>query len=168
MIASRATLQDLSYNYDEVGNLVTIEDRFAQPIQTQTFTYDILDRLRSAIASPPPFNYSEVYTYSLTTGNLIAKGNMAYTYNAQVTCQAGSRTIAHAVSAAGSNAYSYDCNGNMTQRVVGGSTYNLAYDTGNHLTQVTGAATATFVYDGDGKRVKSILGGTTTTFISNR
>ena len=55
----------------------------------------------------------------------------------------------------------------MTQRVIGGSTYNLAYDAENRLTQVTEAATATFVYDGDGKRVKAVLGGTTATYIGN-
>jgi len=133
----------------------------------QTFTYDNLDRLRSAIASPPPFNYSEVYTYSQTTGNLIVKGNMAYTYNAQVTCQAGSRTIAHAVSAAGSNTYSYDCNGNMTQRNTGDGNFTLAYDAENHLIGITGTVTATYSYDGDGKRVKSSANGITTVYIGN-
>jgi YD repeat-containing protein len=42
----------------------------------------------------------------------------------------------------------------MTQRVISGSTYNLTYDAENHLTGVSGAATATFVYDGEGNRVK--------------
>ena len=56
---------------------------------------------------------------------------------------------------------------NITQRVIGGNTYNLVYDAENHLTQVTGAAVATFVYYGDGKRVKAVLGGVTTTYIGN-
>ncbi len=37
----------------------------------------------------------------------------------------------------------------------------------NRLVQVSGAATASFVYDGDGKRVLAIEGGTTTVFIGN-
>lgn len=46
-------------------------------------------------------------------------------------------------------------------------TYNLSYDAENRLTGVSGAATATFVYDGDGKRVKATVGGVTTDYISN-
>ena len=78
---------------------------------------------------------------------------MSYTYSASVACTGGNRTIPHTVSAAGGNSYAYDCNGNMTQRVVGGA-YNLAYDAENRLTTVSGGTTASFDYDGDGKRVK--------------
>ena len=42
----------------------------------------------------------------------------------------------------------------MTTRTASGSTYMLGYDVENRLTSVSGAATAGFVYDGDGKRVK--------------
>ena len=56
----------------------------------------------------------------------------------------------------------------MTQRVVGGQTYNLVYDAENHLTSVSGAATASFVYDGDGKRIRAeITGGSDTVYIGN-
>ena len=55
----------------------------------------------------------------------------------------------------------------MTTRVIGGSTYNLSYDTENHLTGVSGAATASFVYDGDGNRVKGTVSGATTVYIGN-
>ena len=41
------------------------------------------------------------------------------------------------------------------------------YDAENRLTQVSGAAAATFGYDGDGKRVKGTEGGTTTVYIGN-
>ena len=88
--------------------------------------------------------------------------------------------IAHAVSAVTNNSYSYDCNGNMVQRVISGSTYNLSYDAENHLTGVTGPnLTATFVFDGDGpsaslrdcsSRVKSAIdtgSSTTTVYIGN-
>ena len=73
-----------------------------------------------------------------------------------------SRTIPHAASAAGTNSFSYDCNGNMTSRNIGGQNYTLTYDAENRLTAVSGATTATFVYDGDGNRVKGTAGGVTT------
>jgi len=37
----------------------------------------------------------------------------------------------------------------------------------NRLTSVSGAATATFVYDGDGNRVKATFGATTTVYVGN-
>jgi len=44
-------------------------------------------------------------------------------------------------------------------------TFTLAYDAKNRLVTVTGAATASFTYDGDGKQVKSIVGGVTTYYV---
>jgi YD repeat-containing protein len=72
----------------------------------------------------------------------------------------------HAVLTAGSNQYSYDLNGNMTQRVeVSGTqriTYTQGWDVENRLiavTATTGSAISVtqFVYDGDGSRVLQLL-----------
>jgi hypothetical protein len=166
--ATPDSLQDLRYTYDRVGNVLTISDYKAGSPQTQTFTYDDLNRLTSAVASGGTGGtYAlENYNYDGSTGNLASKAGVSYTYSASVSCTAGNRTIPHAVSAAGGNSYSYDCNGNMTQRAVG-SAYNLAYDAENRLTTVSGGTTANFVYDGDGKRVKGTAGGVTTTYIGN-
>ena len=109
----------------------------------------------------------ESYSYQAETGVLSSKGGQALSYTAQVSCPEGSRSLPHAASAMGANTYSYDCSGNMTQRVIGGSTYNLAYDAENRLSTVSGAASATYVYDGDGVRVKSAAGGTTTVTIGS-
>ena len=73
----------------------------------------------------------------------------------------------HAVTAMGSDSFSYDANGNQISRNVSGSSYTLGYDAENRLVSVTGAATATFVYDGDGNRVKATVSGTTTTYIGS-
>jgi hypothetical protein len=48
--------------------------------------------------------------------------------------------------------FNYDANGNKTTRTVGGETFNLTYDAENHLTGVSGAATASMVYGGDDRR----------------
>jgi len=75
----------------------------------------------------------------------------------QVSCASGNRTFAHAVAVAGGDTYGYDCNGKMTQRVTSGASFNLTYNAENHLTGVSGAATAILVYDGDGKRAKGTV-----------
>jgi hypothetical protein len=48
-----------------------------------------------------------------------------------------------------------------------GFTCSLTYDIGNRLTTVSGAASATFVYDGDGNRVKATLGSVTAVYVGN-
>jgi hypothetical protein len=63
----------------------------------------------------------------------------------------GALSKAHAVTTAGTNATCYDRNGNLVRRNIGANTYDLNHDAENRLTQVSGAATATFGFDGDGQ-----------------
>jgi len=132
-------LQNLSYTYDQIGNITGILDTSNwMGSQTLSFTYDNLDRLLNAGASGGNMGtYQESYTYNPTTGNLLTKNGVTYNYN-----------------------------GNMTTRVVGGQSYNLAYDGENHMVSVTGAATASFAYDGDGQRVKGVSDGKTTYYVN--
>lgn len=145
--------------YNAVGDLLNIYDYKLGNPQTQAFTYDTLDRLVSAQASGGTGgNYSlESYAYDTVTGNLSSKAGVSYAYNT---------THKHAVaSTSDGRSFQYDANGNQTQRVVGGLSYNLAYDAENHLTGVTGAANASFTYDGDGQRIAGTVGGITTIYI---
>jgi RHS repeat-associated protein len=64
------------------------------------------------------------------------------------------------------DSFSYDANGNMTQRVQDGVTWTQVFDAENRLVSVSdGATTTTYVYDGGGARLKRIVneGGTITT-----
>ena len=149
------SLQGLSYLYDAAGNVRKISNTAPNPDDVLDFTYDALDRLLSVRTA-----LSEDYAYD-QQGRLSSKtGVGTYGYN--------DSNHEHAVTHLGGvQKYWYDANGNMTTRVIGGSTFNLSYDTENHLTGVSGAATASFVYDGDGNRVKGTVGGTTTVYIGN-
>jgi len=58
-------------------------------------------------------------------------------------------TKPHAVATAGTfGTFTFDCNGNMTSRLINSTTYTLTYDAENRLTIVNGGTAATFTYDG--------------------
>jgi RHS repeat-associated protein len=156
------SLQNIDYTYDAVGNLSQITDNLAG--ETNTYGYDALDRMTGwTLNSGTP----ESYRYDTSSGNLVSKANTNLTYNAQVSCSAGDRAIPHAVSAANTNTYTYDCNGNQITRVIGADTFNLLYDAENRLVEVkqNDSTIAQFTFDGDGNRVKSTIDGTTTYFV---
>jgi RHS repeat-associated protein len=134
-------------------------DKTGNNPQTQTFTYDALDRLTSAKAEygTNGIYLLQNYTYNATTGNLESKAGVNYTYDT---------AHKHAVAAisTGMN-YAYDANGNQTARWIPEvSSTGFTYDAENRLVGVSGGVTATFTYDGDGNRVKGVItSGTTTT-----
>ncbi len=104
-------------------------------------------------------------TRSGATVRLTWAGVGSYSYNAAVSdCAAGtSGTKPHAVAQAGSRGYSYDCNGNMTERAG----QVLRYDAENRLTQVIGEAVTTYRYNRDGQRVTRTTGCTMMTYVGN-
>ncbi len=177
-----ASLQNLTYTYDAVGNVTSIAD-VVNSSQRQCYNYDALHRLtRGFTTGQTTCNnnpgavgsgwFDESYTYEDALGgrggNLTSKAGMTYTYYASspAGCASGTQgSKPHAASAAGANTYSYDCNGNMIGRTVGGAGDTLGYDYENRLTSVSGANTANYVYDGDGQLVKQVVGGQTTLYI---
>lgn len=142
------TLQDLSYTFDDIGNITHIAD--AVNASTQDFEYDDLYRLTQATG----VGWSRQYSYD-SIGNITYKSDVGdYIYGEN---GAGP----HAVTKAGANTYTYDANGNMTA----GAGRTMAYDYENRLTSVeTITHTVTFAYDGDGGRVKkTVTDGTSIT-----
>ena len=107
--------------------------------------------------------------------NKASVGSTAYGAPSPENCQAGTlRSKPHAVVTAGSNSYSYDCNGNMTVRTIGGVAYTLTgvypersrRDAENRLTGISGGGvTASYTYDGDGNRVKAVIGSNTMVYV---
>ncbi|MGI6377326.1 MAG: hypothetical protein ACOX3S_15240 [Anaerolineae bacterium] len=152
-----STLQELAYDYDDVGNVLEITDTVNSG-QVQTFTYDDLNRLLTAETDATGTGqYDHTYAYN-AIGNLTDYDGVSYTYSANQP---------HAATAQGNDSYSYDANGNMTGRTVGGSSYTLSYDRENRLIGVSGPSTsATFLYDADGNRVLATVNGATTVYIA--
>ena len=100
--------------------------------------------------------------YDATTGNLSSKAGVSYGYQDS----SHFHTVTYLDSV---QKYWYRCNENITDRIVGSDSYDLAYDANNRLVTVEKNQTMVgeYVYDGDGSRVKSVAGGVTTYYIGN-
>jgi RHS repeat-associated protein len=163
--SSPTSLQYMYYVYDAVGNVTQIKDYRAGGTQTQSFSYDALDRLKTAAASGGTGGTYSQKSYSYNAiGNITNFEGTAYYYQDA----AHKHAVTHLNGTLPAyQKYWYDANGNMTTRKVGSNTYTLTYDAENRLTSVSGAASATFVYDGDGNRIKATFGSATTVYVGN-
>ncbi len=138
-------LQDFTYTYDSVGNIISINDSVYTA--NQAFKYDSLNRLTQAVGSYGTKDY--VYD---KIGNILQKDGLTYTYG-----QNGAGK--HAVTAlSDGTTFTYDVNGNMMTRTKAGMMTEYKYDLENRLIEVKkgGSLVAQFEYDGDGGRTKKI------------
>ena len=144
-------LINLSYAYDNVGNITGITD-YLDNARNRTYGYDDINRLTSATST----SYGGTLTWQYNTiGNMTYNsryGNYSYTDPNHV----------HAVTQAGTDTYTYDANGNM----AGGAGRTITYDYDNRATSIVkdGAATIN-VYDAGGQRIKKVTSGFTTIYI---
>jgi RHS repeat-associated protein len=124
-------LPDFSYTYFPAGNIDRIITSHSVTTDVQYFEYDHLGRMTSAMspegATPA---YDEAYVFDLL-GNIITKtvgiSDIGYSYMP---------AQPHAVTSVGGDIYTYDDNGNMTDRVEGDTTYIQTFDVQNRLVQV--------------------------------
>ena len=133
------TLLNLSYNFSDAsghnnGNVMGITH--PDPTRTQTFTYDQLNRVKTASTSV----WSQTF-YDDIWGNL---------YNIVATGGALGLNLG-ILSSNRISGLPYDLAGNMTNDGL----YNYAYDAENHQTSAAGVS---YTFDGDGKRVKKSNG----------
>ncbi len=152
-------LQNNSYLYDEVGNVIQRENINA--VLTESFHYDDVYRLHDS-------QLNAVTNLALSydaTGNITQRTDVAnntlWTYDA---------VRKHAVQQIGSQVYAYDGNGNVTT----GLGYTVQWTSYNHPSVINGSTgeTVAFSYNQDHVRWQAVYtgsGGTeTTNYIGDR
>jgi RHS repeat-associated protein len=146
----RETIQNLTYEYDDVGNITKIVDASdLDSAATTTYGYDDLYRLTSAATSDASTTpYSRTYAYS-PIGNITNKSDQgSYSY---VGDQGTSYANPHAATSIAGVTHAYDQNGNLASTSAG------LINTWNHNNRLIesddGSTVVTYGYDHTGARV---------------
>ncbi|WP_406656532.1 FG-GAP-like repeat-containing protein [Methanolobus sp. ZRKC2] len=143
-----ASLQDLNYDFDDVGNILEIEDNVLNSVKT--YGYDDLDRLTSAdmsVNSVPTyqrdFTYDPYGCIQQVDENSVTISSYGY---------AGKPF--HAPVSYNGNTLDYDSNGNLVED----DDFTYSYNDANQLREVRYSGNSSLVekywYDADGQRVK--------------
>ncbi|MFI8948899.1 HNH/ENDO VII family nuclease [Streptomyces sp. NPDC053750] len=169
--------QDLTYTYDQTGNVTQIRDNTTlggtTSADTQCFTYDAHQRLTeawtpttdctgtpSATALSGPAPYWTSYTYNTAgqrttetqhTSTATTKTTYCYTNTNQPHTLTGTTTDTDCTNP--ERTYTYDTTGNTTQRpgVADNATQNLTWSEEGKLTRLTeGDQSADYLYGADG------------------
>jgi RHS repeat-associated protein len=148
---------DLDYTQDNNSNITQLVNGWRDTdtdwnSETESYSYDGLDRLTSASCT----SWSHTYAYD-KVGNRTSRNSVTYTIN----------TVNEVTALSDGTSFTYDSNGNRTQKTKGTDTWVYTYDYANRLTEVEENSTTTgeYVYDGDGKRLQVTENSTTTTSI---
>lgn len=147
--------QDLTYSYDNVGNVISIVDASdTDARKTITYAYDDLYRLISATTTDAPngTNYTQTYAYD-AVGNISNKSDQgAYSYAGNT---GNNYANPHAVTQIEKDSFKtnfqYDRNGNLIS--INDLVNN--WDNNNRMVKTTlGSSVITYGYDQNGQRVK--------------
>jgi len=126
------------------------------------FGYDPQYQLsRAEYPSPAPFN-GEIHSWSYDAiGNRLTNTVNATTQTYAYLKNGQNPLNGQKLTNDGTNAYTYDFNGNTLSRTG----YGFTYDAENRLTSITGNETASYTYDYQGRRTSKTVAGVTTTYI---
>ncbi|HZW56798.1 MAG TPA: RHS repeat-associated core domain-containing protein, partial [Nitrososphaerales archaeon] len=147
------TLQSLSYAYDAVGNVISVNS------PSYNYTYDNLNRL----------NYTSgpwgkiTYAYD-AVGNRVKMvyGSVTTTY-----LYSSYNRLTQENTSSWTATLTYDKNGNLKKIVNGSTSWNYYYDYENHLTGVSknGANVQNSTYDAQGRRIEQNVSGATVAYV---
>jgi len=138
---------DLDYTYDSNSNITQLINGWRDTSstwhsETESYSYDGLDRLTSGSCT----SWSHTYSYD-KVGNRTSKDSVTYTIN----------SVNEVTALSDGTSFTYDDNGNRTQKTKGSDTWDHSYNYANRLTKIEENSTTIgeYVYDGDGKRLQA-------------
>jgi RHS repeat-associated protein len=149
-VKGATTVADYQYQYNAASNITQLVEQAG----THNYSYDVINRLTSAAH---PNSSAESYTYDAVGNRTSSHQSTTYSY------QPFNRVVT-----VGSNSYSYDSNGNLTQKTDSSGTWAYNWDYENRLKQITrpNGQTVSYKYDAMGRRIQRTLsGGGSTNFI---
>ncbi|MGC1123219.1 MAG: RHS repeat-associated core domain-containing protein [Candidatus Methanofastidiosia archaeon] len=148
---------DLDYTLDDNNNVTQLVNGWRDTSstwhsETESYSYDGLDRLTSASCT----SWSHTYSYD-KVGNRTAKDSVTYTVN----------TVNEVTALSDGTSFTYDDNGNRTQKTKGTDTWDYTFDYMKRLTKVEKNQTTLgeYIYDGYGRRLQKTEDSTTKTYI---
>jgi len=154
------TLKQLSYTYDNIGNITTITD-LLDSSKTKTFAYDALYRLTNAVGTwgSLSYSYDPVGNRSI---EISSDGITNYTYSAnKLTSSSGVKNYS----------FGYDNNGNTISELEtqNSKLKTFIYNQNQRLIKITDTGTdavlGEYLYNANGQRVKKLANEKTTYFI---
>lgn len=172
-----------NYSYDPVGNRKTaLEDGLST-----SYSYNNLNQLTKTQAAGSKLIQVKGNVQDVNPVSVVVNGMNAQVANNQFVVDnlplaSGLNTIkaiatdsagnsnSHQISvtynsSASSTTYTYDKNGNLTQRQAGSSTENFSYDGENRLkTYTSPSQSASYIYNGRGQRLARTVNGITTRY----
>jgi YD repeat-containing protein len=159
-----ATVSSYAYGYDANGNRTQQVETNGPTPETTAYTYDTTDRL-TQVAYP---DKTTTYTYDAAYNRLtertvnaaaVTETDKTYAYNNRNQLTG----ITDNLNSANSVVYTFDVNGNQTQKTKSGVSTTFAYDVKDQLLTVRENTTTlgVFSYDYQGLRVVKDMGGST-------
>jgi RHS repeat-associated protein len=148
---------DLDYTYDNASNITQLRNGWRDTTDTwnsdtESYSYDGLDRLTSATST----SWSHTYSWD-KVGNRTARDQTTYTIN----------NVNEITQLSDGTAFTYDSNGNRTEKTKGEDTWAYTWDDANRLIEVeeNSEPVGEYVYDGEGKRIQATEDDVTTTYV---
>ena len=178
LTATGSGLLLLDYSYGTTannGNVLSQRIRVGTSFnQNQAYTYDALNRLKTAAETGSGTGWSQTYAYD-RYGNRRVTAGASHGSNQALTPQSTADIATATNRLAGTKGVNltvaYDAAGNLKANWAGNA---FKYDGDNRLVAFDNAigtdSDTTYAYDGDGKRVRKVVGGSsgiTTTYVYN-
>lgn len=132
------------YSYDGAGRLIGMQNKKADNSIISAYTY-VLDAMG---------NHLTVNKQEPIQSPQIPYVDISYSYN-----------NANRILNAGTEIFTHDLNGNITNKSIGGINTTFIYNAEDYLTSVSGSFNATYLYDGLGNRRAATRNGNTKRYV---